>query len=232
MFKTEPPNHCCTVTTEDYFFLSDRIKVLENKLSQVYLEESKPALVFPKLNTAKLKPRQSPQIQVFSVYKVFGTTELLEIIPLHLSERDLLLCQRVDKTFRATVQQSIKIKKILFFIPSDGRHLDGGPIFNPLFTHKDSKLVANIRGVNFMYSFPMETPRSGVIKFDVERPTQYHIDSRILWLSIEGSWKDMYITRLLWDINVELEGTKKRKRIKGTTLGKVLENLCEEYHLG
>lgn len=91
--------------------------------------------------------------------------------------------------------------------------------------------MANIRGINFMYSFPMETPRSGVIKFDVERPTQYHIDSSILFLSIEGSWKDMYITRPVWDINVEFEGAKKRKRIKGTTLGKVLEQLCEEYHL-
>jgi hypothetical protein len=114
MFKTEPPKHRCTVTAEDYFFLSDRIKMLENKLSQVALEQSQPALVFPKFNAAKLQARQSPRIQIFSVWKVFGTTELLESILLHLSERDLLCCQRVNKAFRATMQQSIKIKKLSF----------------------------------------------------------------------------------------------------------------------
>lgn len=234
MFKTGPPKHRCTVTADDYFFLCDRIKVLEDKLSQVTLttEETKPVLVFPKFDVSRVKPRQSPRIQFFSVYKVFSTTELLESILLSLPERDLLLCQRVSKAFRATVQQSIKIKKVLFFVPSDGRHRDGGPIYNPLFIHKDCNLVANIRGVNFMYSFPMETPRGGVIKCDIEVPTQYHIDSRILLKpSIEVSWKDMYITRPVWDVLVQFEGAKVRKRVKGTTLGKLLEQLCEEYDL-
>ena len=232
MFTTEPSKHRCILTEEDYFFLSDRIKALENKLSEVALDEPKPALVFPKFDPTKLKPRQSPRIQVFSVYKVFDTTELLENILLHLDERDLLRCQKVSKAFRATVQHLIKIKKALFFVPSDGRHRDGGPVFNPFFINKDSKLVANVRGVSFMYSFPMEKPSSGVIKLDVEHPPLFWINSRP-WLKTrtEGSWKDMYITRPVWDIDVQFEGMKKRKRVKGTTLRKLFEQLCEEYDL-
>ncbi len=44
MFKTEPPKHRCTVTAEDYFLLDDRIKELENKLSEVAVNGTEASL--------------------------------------------------------------------------------------------------------------------------------------------------------------------------------------------
>lgn len=48
---------------------------------------------------------------------VFQLPELLEIILLHLSQKDLLLSQRVSRNFRQTVEGSVRLQKALFFAP-------------------------------------------------------------------------------------------------------------------
>lgn len=55
-----------------------------------------------------------------SVHAVFNTTELLELILLRLplvAIRDMLCVQRVNRSFRSTIQGSNKLKKRLFLIP-------------------------------------------------------------------------------------------------------------------
>lgn len=51
--------------------------------------------------------------------RVFATTELLESILLQAPTRTLLLSQRVDKTWQATISGSTKLQQALFFMPLD-----------------------------------------------------------------------------------------------------------------
>ncbi|KAK5688067.1 hypothetical protein LTS10_000045 [Elasticomyces elasticus] len=53
-----------------------------------------------------------------SAAKVLGTYELRETILLHLPLRQLLLCQRVSRAFKAVVDRSASIRKALFLEPS------------------------------------------------------------------------------------------------------------------
>lgn len=52
-----------------------------------------------------------------SIEQVFRLPEILEIILLHLPQRDLLLSQRVCRSFRRTIQGSIRLQRALFFAP-------------------------------------------------------------------------------------------------------------------
>ena len=47
--------------------------------------------------------------------RAFGTVELLELILDELDERTLLLSQRINKTFAATITDSSKYQRKLFF---------------------------------------------------------------------------------------------------------------------
>ncbi|KAK4896686.1 hypothetical protein LTR49_028101 [Elasticomyces elasticus] len=53
-----------------------------------------------------------------SAAKVLGTYELLEVVLLHLPLRQLLLCQRVNRAFKAVIDRSASIRKALFLDPS------------------------------------------------------------------------------------------------------------------
>jgi hypothetical protein len=50
--------------------------------------------------------------------QVFRLPELLETILLHLSQKDLLLSQRVSRNFRGTIFGSIRLQRALFFAPN------------------------------------------------------------------------------------------------------------------
>lgn len=52
------------------------------------------------------------------VAKLYAVTELLEDILLHLPLKDLLLSQRVNKHFKATIDGSLKLQRALFFSPA------------------------------------------------------------------------------------------------------------------
>lgn len=92
--------------------------------------------------------------------KTFGITELLERTLLHLPLKELLLAQRVSKTWRDLIQDSKKIRRALFLSTSDemisynyhsaysghpppetpwstvnGLNFPGKPILNPLIHH-------------------------------------------------------------------------------------------------
>ncbi|KAK3719910.1 hypothetical protein LTR37_004033 [Vermiconidia calcicola] len=52
-----------------------------------------------------------------AVEEVFRLPELLESVLLHLSQKELLLSQRVSRSFRNTIQGSVRLQKALFFTP-------------------------------------------------------------------------------------------------------------------
>lgn len=68
--------------------------------------------------------------------EIFAIPEILENILLHLPMQDLLLAQRVDKTFHGVINSSIHIKRALFFQlqpQTDGNDgLTTPPRLNPL----------------------------------------------------------------------------------------------------
>ena len=62
-----------------------------------------------------------------SAEQVFRLPELLEIILLYLPQKDLLLSQRVARSFRRTIQGSVRLQKALFFTPDwnlEGRNFN------------------------------------------------------------------------------------------------------------
>lgn len=64
---------------------------------------------------------------------VMRLPELLELILLHLPQKDLLLCQRVSSSFRHTIQGSVRCQRALFFAPDwnlAGRRFDAYSTFN------------------------------------------------------------------------------------------------------
>ncbi|KAH9845451.1 F-box domain-containing protein 9, partial [Teratosphaeria destructans] len=58
-----------------------------------------------------------------SITQVLRLPELLELILLHLPQRDILLCQRTTRHFRQTVEGSIRLQRALFLAPD--WHLHG-----------------------------------------------------------------------------------------------------------
>ena len=52
-----------------------------------------------------------------SIDEVFRLPELLEIVLLHLPQKDILLSQRVSRSFRRTIQGSVRLQKALFLAP-------------------------------------------------------------------------------------------------------------------
>lgn len=63
--------------------------------------------------------------------KVLAIPELLEAVLLELPPRDLLLSQRVNKTFRDVIDDSIYIQRKLFFKPCSSTVPDGTSVRNP-----------------------------------------------------------------------------------------------------
>jgi hypothetical protein len=92
----------------------------------------------------------NPASPATSMAAVLNTTELLESILLKLDNRTLLLSQRTNQAFKATVEESVRLQQKLFFKPTppgsafDCKELDcwdiacsgapAWPHFNPLFT--------------------------------------------------------------------------------------------------
>ncbi|KAK4546922.1 hypothetical protein LTR36_001654 [Oleoguttula mirabilis] len=82
----------------------------------------------------KLRERQFARDHPASE-RLLATTELLELILLKLSMRDLLLAQRVSRRFQQVTEASLSIRRALFFEPNAVvRGTDEGrPEVNPLF---------------------------------------------------------------------------------------------------
>lgn len=103
--------------------------------------------------------------------EVFHLTELLEIILLSLPQKDLLLSQRVSRSFRHTVQGSVRLQRALFLEP----HFD-------LAERADDKYSANNRPGNnrlLLRAFPGIYPTvTLVIVNDYPTPNELAIGRR------------------------------------------------------
>ena len=189
--------------------------------------------MFPNFNPAKLKPRQSPPIQEYSVFRVFATTELLEGILLQLPLHDMLRSQQVKKPFRATVQKSVEIKRALFLSSTESIEPAANPLTNPFFIQKAAELIPNVRGVDFKFRFPRDPNAEGeVVKLDARRPSEWYMEDHSS--TTDGSCKNMWITRPVCDIDLTFDDQydDKHKRMEGTTLTELLAAVFELYCKG
>ena len=87
--------------------------------------------------------RQKPQRELSSPEsvsarsKVFGITELLETVLTHLPARDLLMCERINKTWHAVIKESNTLQEKLFYrcdLVTLSRDMDDSDLeINPFF---------------------------------------------------------------------------------------------------
>lgn len=92
------------------------------------------------LDAAHLNINMATHIDADPVTKVIQTPELLELILLELPTRHLLLIQRTSTAFKATIEDSIALRRRLFFTPAGTQSGDikqRTPVFG---THDPSKL--------------------------------------------------------------------------------------------
>lgn len=82
--------------------------------------------------------------------------ELLETILLNLRPRDVLVMQRVSKTWQATTEGSLKLQRALCYVPSSDRLLDVGadngrsatPTGNKQDSSNDRRMLCSARSLN------------------------------------------------------------------------------------
>lgn len=125
--------------------------------------------------------RSLAAVQKTAVSQVFGVAELLEAILVELPMRDLLLSQRVSKTFQLTIKGSTKLQRKLFFVPMDPaqRRNDVMPdilIVNPLVAEYKRTALDLVPWVVFKENF-------------INSLVLYQHDSRHL----EGSWRQTFL---------------------------------------
>ena len=81
---------------------------------------------------SKTGVHERDDIQAESTGRVLGTPELLEAILLRLPTQDLLLSQRVNKQFKDTITQSMRLQQALFLAPAPVSVSGTEAIINPL----------------------------------------------------------------------------------------------------
>jgi hypothetical protein len=117
-----------------------------------------------------------------AMQQVFGTPELFEAILLSLSEKELLVVQRVHTHFRNTITQSALIQQRLFLAPAPPTtppRLNPvlTPLFPPLFSLKRPKTTAMLNSLGRISSYQ-----------------DWFLDPfyREVFLRPEASWRKMY----------------------------------------
>lgn len=124
-----------------------------------------------------------------AMIQVFGITELLENILLHLNTsteeglKTLLFSQRTNKTFEATIKGSIRLQRKLFLSKlSKPDHADRPPKYNRLLRPFSS--VRARHGLYITYYSTCDMSGGRHIKF---------IFSGDLNAAAQGSWRHMYL---------------------------------------
>ncbi|TKA47260.1 hypothetical protein B0A54_02738 [Friedmanniomyces endolithicus] len=102
--------------------------------------------------------------------QVLQLPELLELVLLHLSQKDLLLSQRVSRSFRSTINHSIILQRALFLAPDWNLERIPLDLQNP--THYPGHKPANNRLL--LRAFPGNYPTvSLVIVNDSPTPSEF-----------------------------------------------------------
>ncbi|KAK3678679.1 hypothetical protein LTR78_001132 [Recurvomyces mirabilis] len=103
-----------------------------------------------------------------AVTRVLGTTELLERILLALTFRRLLRAQRINKTFLATILQSVQLRRVLYLEPVP---VKASSKFAPWYDNKSTKHLATnahvrvVPIVPFGSSYYDPSKRTAIIRF-------------------------------------------------------------------
>ncbi|KAK5713775.1 hypothetical protein LTR17_017459 [Elasticomyces elasticus] len=133
-----------------------------------------------------------------STTKVLDTTELLECILIHLDNRTLLLSQRVNSTFQATITTSIHLQRKLFLRPestsagSTSSPKTPNKRFNPLFLDEFGRSLPRIKAVDRSrsgkkHTFFVNRKRKLILESTTSRPAKA--------ADMKGSWRKMLLTQ-------------------------------------
>ncbi|KAK3672157.1 hypothetical protein LTR78_007910 [Recurvomyces mirabilis] len=175
---------------------------------------------------------------------VYDTTELLEMILLHLPARHLLLSQSLSRKCRDLVQASPKIQRRLFYKPADNVSLHLIEGWYDIATRiSNNERCSWTRAVNLAKMFRMNK-RSYFARHPTSSTARLHgfmtaVKLDELASDIEGSWRRMYITSpLVREVKVECEtrewfswtrvlGVKAGDGV-GVTMGDVIDVLVSQ----
>ena len=189
-------------------------------------DEPSKALKSSAVESCKIESIQLSQAQKLSVHQVFNTTELLENILISLPRRDLLLSQRVNKTFSETIGHPINLQRALFLRPVTSTN-PRDPIRNALL----GDLVFEVSGKHFLVLPPTVGPLDGsphsvkveVYRLRTMRERKRYAKRRIFTI---GAWKDMYLSQPATPIYVKFASRWRYE--EAMTLSKLLEFLVKQ----
>jgi hypothetical protein len=136
-------------------------------------------------------PRMSPaSLRVFDIY------ELLEAILLYLPMRDILLAQRVNRRWRATIESSKPLQRALYFLPHGSCSWDGLRETNPLIASVFSNFfnIFPIRPVMpFMVKGLLEATRARPECAVLLKPTVEEFEVKVK--NAGASWRKMLVAQ-------------------------------------
>ncbi|KAK5691307.1 hypothetical protein LTR17_025693 [Elasticomyces elasticus] len=153
--------------------------------------------------------------------QVLGLPELVEIVLLGLPTRDLLLTERVCKTFKGVMDRSKNIQKALFFLPGTADDVN----FNPQDIHHYDRLG----------KAPLKTVVSNSLLLKL-KSTTFVLRSKVLGRGAQGSCARMLLAQppepaVIWHYS---SGGRDRRFVqanedveRGETLGSVLQRIPE-----
>ncbi|KAK5736213.1 hypothetical protein LTR17_007553 [Elasticomyces elasticus] len=156
--------------------------------------------------------------------QVLGLPELVEIVLLGLPTRDLLLAQRVCKTFKDVIDRSKNIQKALFFLPGTADDVN----YNPQDIHHYDRLGKR----------PLKTVVSNSLLLKV-KGTEFVLRSKVLGRGAQGSCARMLLAQqpeptMIWyyysgggDGRTPIVMQTTEDIEKGETLGSVLQRVPE-----
>lgn len=150
--------------------------------------------------------------------QVFNTVELLESILLHLPTKDVLLAQRVSKSWKGTVTGSLRLQKALFLVPCrKAAKTFFHEWLNPFWSTStsaeefyDNFAVTDVTTKGEIIVNPLLKPMLSLYTASGEGEfgTNHNITEDIFASQESSSWREMFVTQpplLGIDVGIEIE---------------------------
>lgn len=201
-----------TLSSEDTLISRLQIPQILSYLCDMAIHFGKLSRLAPKA-LKKARRRQTlatPTITTSKAEEFFNITELAEEILSFLPFRDLLLVQRVCRSFRATVQGSIQLQRLLFLEPEGGFNNCSLKI-NPFVSitilnivrdndiHRripgDKSKIAAFIPPGYLNIFVRSESRIHGLKAPKRKSFQHNLREFFFEQDPQASWRRMYITQ-------------------------------------
>lgn len=123
--------------------------------------------------------------QLEAVRRVFETAELLEMVLLDLPMDQLFVVQRIPKTVRNRIAESIKLQRKVWLAPETEKTMEEDDVWNPIW--KDSIFVTKLSadngwasGIRLQYEMckrPLPIPIMQLLEYGTDTPVVRHSTS-------------------------------------------------------